>query len=105
MAMHPPIYRVTAFEKIAPYILRIEFGDGVSRTIDFEPILRGELFGPLRDPAEFARVKLDPEAHTLAWPSGADFDPTILHDWPEHEAAFKKAATRWENVSANADTR
>jgi len=103
--MQHPIFRVTAFEQTAPYTLRIQFDDGVSRVINFEPVLRGELFGPLRDPAEFACAKLDPEVHTLVWPSGADFDPTTLHDWPEHEAEFKKAAARWEKVVAPSATR
>ena len=102
--MRHPIYRVVAFEQIGPYTLRIRFDDGISRSIDFEAILRGELFGPLRDPEEFARVTLDPEVHTLVWPSGADFDPAVLHDWPEHEAEFKKAAEQWEKVST-ANTR
>src|SRR6266403_2961609 len=73
--MQHPIYRVVAFEQTGPFTLRIRFDDGLSRTINFEPILRGELFGPLHDPGEFTRVKLDPEVHTLVWPSGADFDP------------------------------
>lgn len=103
--MQHPIHRVIAVEQTAPFTLRIRFEDGVSRTINFEPILRGELFGPLADPEEFARVRIDPEVQTLVWPSGADFDPAILHDWPEHEPAFRKAAARWENVSATADTR
>ena len=64
-------------------------------TIDFEPILEGELYGPLRDAATFAQVTLDPEVHTVVWPCGADFDPATLHDWPEHEAAFRAAAERW----------
>jgi len=55
----------------------------------------GELFGPLRDPGLFAQVCLDPEVHTIVWPTGADFDPATLHDWPEHEAAFRAAATHW----------
>ena len=67
--MQHPIHRVTSFEQTAPYTLRVEFDDGLSRVIDFEPILHGELFGPLRDPAEFARVKLDAEVKTLVWPS------------------------------------
>ena len=100
--MQHPIHRVTAFEQTAPYTLSIRFEDGVSRTINFEPILHGELFGPLRDPKEFARVRIDREVHTLVWPSGADFDPAILHDWPEHEAEFMKAAASWDNVSATA---
>jgi hypothetical protein len=103
--MQHPIYRVTTFEQTGPYTLRIDFDDGISRTIDFEPMLHGELFGPLRDKAEFARVRIDSEVHTVVWPSGADFDPAILHDWPEHEAAFKKAAARWEDVSVSAGTR
>ncbi|HYY30501.1 MAG TPA: DUF2442 domain-containing protein [Chthoniobacterales bacterium] len=93
--MRHPIYRVTSFEQTGPYALRIQFDDGSSQTIDLEPVLAGELYGPLRNPAEFARVKIDPEVNTLVWPSGADFDPATLHDWPTHEAAFRAAAQRW----------
>jgi hypothetical protein len=100
--MQHPIHRVTSFQQTAPYTLRVEFDDGLSRVIDFEPILHGELFGPLRDPDEFARVKLDAEVKTLVWPSGADFDPAVLHDWPEHEAAFRAAAKRWNSAAAAA---
>jgi hypothetical protein len=100
--MEHPIYRITSFERIGPYALRLCFNDGLSRSIDFEPILEGELYGPLRDPVEFARVRLDPEVHTIIWPCGADFDPAILHDWPEHEAAFRAAAQRWSHANANA---
>jgi hypothetical protein len=98
--MNHPIYRVASFEQVGDYALRLRFNDGLSRTIDFEPILAGELFEPLRDPKLFAQVRLDPEVHTLVWPSGADFDPATLHDWPEHESAFRSAAERWK-VKAN----
>src|SRR5947208_4804851 len=63
--MQHSIHRVTGCEQTAPYTLRVRFEDGVSRAINFEPILRGELFGPLRDPEEFARVSIDPEVRTL----------------------------------------
>src|ERR1700710_1454114 len=92
--MQHRIYRVTAFRQTAPFILQAEFNDGTSRTSDFEPILHGELLGPLRDPEEFRRVTLDPEVHPLVWPSAPHFDPEILPDWPDHEPAFKKAAAR-----------
>ena len=94
--MKHPLYRVESFEQVGPYTLRITFEDGLARVINFEGILFGELFGPLRDPHEFARVKIDPEVRTLVWPSGADFDPAILHDWPEHEKSFRRAAERWQ---------
>jgi hypothetical protein len=98
--MHHPIYRIIACEQEGPYVLRLRFNDGLSRTIDFEAILHGEMYGPLRDPALFAQVSLDPEIHTVVWPSGADFDPATLHDWPEHEAAFRAAAQRWSHDHA-----
>ena len=100
--MNHPIYRITSCEHIAPYSLRLRFDDGLTRTIDLESILEGELYGPLRDPAVFAQVALDPEIHTVVWPGGADFDPAMLHDWPEHEAAFRAAAKRWSRAKANA---
>ncbi|HSL84277.1 MAG TPA: DUF2442 domain-containing protein [Thermoanaerobaculia bacterium] len=63
--------------------------------MDFEPILEGELYGPLRDAELFAKVEVDPEVPTLIWPNGADFDPAVLHDWPEHEEAMRSLARRW----------
>ncbi len=98
--MKHPIHRVESFEQTGDYTLRVCFDDGVARTIDFEPLLRVEMFGPLRDRAVFALVSIDPEVHTLVWPSGADFDPAVLHDWTEHETDFKKGAARWKNAPA-----
>ena len=92
--MSHPLYRVTCFERLSAYTLRIAFDDGTERIVDFGPVLHGELFGALRDPAVFARVQLDPEAHTLVWPTGADFDPATLHDWPQHVAALSALARR-----------
>ena len=98
--MKHPMYRVESFEQVGPYTLRITFDDGLSRVVNFEGILFGELLGPLRNPHEFARAKIDPEVRTLVWPSGADFDPAILHDWPEHETSFRRAAERWQTPAA-----
>ena len=63
--MGHPIYRVTEFEVVGPYTLRVKFNDGISQTIHFEPVLVGEIFGPLREPSVFNAVKIDPEVHTL----------------------------------------
>lgn len=98
--MSHPIHRITSVELVAPHTLRLAFADGLTRTIDFATVLAGELYGPLRDPAVFAQVRLDPEVHTVVWPTGADFDPATLHDWPEHEAAFRAAAKRWSDSHA-----
>ena len=102
MVSHP-VHRVKGFELLGEYRLRVEFEDGVSRTIDFRPVLEGELYGPLRDPDVFNAVALDHEAHTLVWPNGADFDPATLHDWPEHEAEMTAMARRWAAAAGPGD--
>jgi len=93
--MSHEIYRVVSFEKVAPFTLKVLFDDGTSQVIDFLPILKGELYGPLKDPSLFDQVWIDPEVHTLVWPTGADFDPAILHNWPESSPALKTLAERW----------
>jgi hypothetical protein len=89
------IHSVASFEKLAPFTLRVQFADGTSQTIDFLPILKGELYGPLQNPTVFDQVRIDPEVHTLVWPNGADFDPAILHNWPESIASLKALAEKW----------
>lgn len=92
------IYRVRSFRITAPYTLTVQFDDDVERTINFEPVLSGELFGPLRDLTLFNGVQLDPEVNTLVWPNGADFDPATLHDWPEHEHELASRARKWNTT-------
>jgi len=97
--MNHPIYRVKWFDIVAPHTLRVRFDDQTEQTIDFRPILAGELYGALRDLELFNRVRIDPEVHTLVWPNGADFDPATLHDWPRH-GPTRELARRWEPVEA-----
>jgi hypothetical protein len=94
------IHRVRSFESVSPYTLRIRFDDETERTINFEPILAGELYGPLRDLRLFNQVRIDSDVHTLVWPNGADFDPATLHDWPDYEREFQELARRWASVKA-----
>jgi hypothetical protein len=89
------IHKVVSFQKVAPFTLCVEFDDGTSQVINFKPVLRGELYGPLQDPDLFDQVQLDLEIHTLVWPNGADFDPAILHGWPDYVAEFETLAQNW----------
>ena len=98
--MTHPIYRVRSFEIVAPYTLCVRFDDNIEQTIDFRPILAGELYGPLRNLELFNQVRIDSEVETLVWPNGADFDPATLHEWPANEQAFRELARRWESVKA-----
>ncbi len=100
--MSHPIYRVVGFEIVGPYTLRVEFDDGQEQVIDFEAVLAGELYGPLRDEKLFNQVEIDPEVHTLIWPNGADFDPATLHDWPEYLEEMGRMAREWRTAKARA---
>ncbi|NOX61161.1 MAG: DUF2442 domain-containing protein [Chloroflexi bacterium] len=79
---------VTGAEIVDDYVLRVSFSDGTQRVIDFEPILHGPLFGPLRNLDLFNQVRVDPDLGTLVWPTGADIEPSVLYDWPEHVDAI-----------------
>jgi hypothetical protein len=98
--MEHPIHRVTSFNIAGPFTLRVRFDDNTAQTIDFEPVLAGELYGPLRDPALFKQVRIDPEVHTLVWPNGADFDPATLHDWPQYADELATRAKTWAAAPA-----
>ena len=92
-------YRVNAFEIIGPYKLHVSFDDGTSQRIDFTPVLSGRMFEPLLDLQLFERVRIDPEVHTLVWPNGADFNPSMLHDWNENVEEIKRSAAILDRVS------
>ena len=94
-----PIHRVRSFQLIAPHTPAVQFDDGSEQTINFLPVLAGGMFGPLRDRQLFEQVRLDDAAHTLVWPTGADFDPATLHDWPEHVEELAARARTWEAAS------
>ena len=98
--MRHPIYRVRSFEVVAPYTLRVLFDDDTWQTINFQPVLAGKLYGPLRDVSLFNQVQIDPEVHTLTWPNGADFDPAMLHDWPQVVHDLVARARQWELTPA-----
>lgn len=100
--MKHPIYRVVGFEKIGPYVLLVRFDDGQTQEIDFRPVLRGELYGPLKNKKMFNQVEIDSEVHTLVWPNGADFDPETLYNWPEYVENISRLAKQSEPKEAQA---
>jgi len=99
--MSHPIFRVTSFRIVAPFTLAVTFDDGVVREIDFQPVLVGPLLGSLAELEMFNHVQLDPEAKTLVWPNGADFDPETLHNWPDYEVALAHRIQKWTHAEAS----
>ena len=71
---------------IRPHVMRLLFDDGVVRDVEFAPGEgQGSLIEPLNDADYFARVAVDADARTVAWPNGLDLAPEVLYG--DHEPA------------------
>lgn len=68
-------------------LLWLRFSDGLSGEVDLAGRLRRRVFEPLADVAFFARVRIDPEIQTVAWPNSADLAPELLHELCASRAA------------------
>ena len=80
--MLPMFPRVTGVAVIPPYRLDIGFADGTRGIVDCSDLVVGEgagVFAQLRDPGEFAKAYVHPEARTVAWPHDLDLDPDVLY--------------------------
>ena len=63
------ILHILEAEVCGPHSLRLTFSDGTRKRVNLLPLLDGPIFEPLRDPAYFARVVIDPVAGTIVWPT------------------------------------
>jgi hypothetical protein len=69
---------VTEVKYLSAYRLRLSCSDGVCKEVDLKVELYGEVFEPLKGPAFFQQVAVNPDTNTIEWPNGADFAPEFL---------------------------
>ncbi len=98
--MYHQLYRIVDFKILNDYVVWVKFDDEAEQIIDFEPVLHGEIWGPLRDMDLFKQAMIDPIARTLSWPSGADFDAETLRHWPSYKDELALRAWQWDAVIA-----
>ena len=79
------ILRIVEATVCGPHSLRLTFSDGTRKRVNVFPLLDGPVFEPLRNPAYFARVAVDPIIGTTIWPNEADFAPEALCELPAEE--------------------
>jgi hypothetical protein len=94
MSVMEPLVDVVAVEVAGEYRLRLTFEDGTVRDVDFGDREWRGVFEPLRDPEFFARVAVDPEAGTIAWPNGTDMAPEPLYEQARRNPATAAAQRR-----------
>lgn len=60
--------------------LLLTFEGGERRDVDVAAIVPFDgVFEPLRNPAYFRQVRVEPEVGTIVWPNGADICPDVLY--------------------------
>ncbi len=92
--------KVVEVQPLPGFKVRLAFADGVRGVYDCKPILWGEVFEPMKDPAFFARVFLDYGAPS--WPNGADLDPGVLRSNIE-SVARRSARREYKTALAHED--
>lgn len=72
------LIRVVDVEYIKNYEMDLTFSDGVKKRVDFLPLLKGQMFEPLRDLKQFIQFGLN--HWTIEWANGADLAPEFLYE-------------------------
>jgi len=71
---------IVAAQPLSGHRLHLRFEDGSEGIVELASQLTfSGVFEPLKDPAYFATVRVDPELGTVSWPNGADLDPDVLY--------------------------
>lgn len=80
IGMVEPLFDITEVAVIGDHRLRLSFEDGTVGDVDFTSNEWPGVLAPLRDPAYFARVSVDPQSGTICWPDGLDLAPEPLYE-------------------------
>jgi hypothetical protein len=71
---------VTDVIYLKDYKLRLTFNNGITKDVDLQNELYGEVFEPLKDVEFFKQVIVNADTNTIEWPNGADFAPEFLYE-------------------------
>jgi len=73
------MHRIVAVRPLAQYRVWVRFSDGVEGEVNLSELVGKGVFALWNDPAQFAKVSIDPQSHTLTWPGGIDICPDTLY--------------------------
>ena len=75
------VQRVVEVRALQPFKLWVRFADRREGVVDLEELFsRGGVFAPLREPSEFAKVRVDRAFGAVVWPGDVDLDPDALYE-------------------------
>ncbi len=73
------MHKIIDAKPLEGYRVWVRFADGAQGEVDLSDLVGKGVFAAWADPQEFAKVFIDPESHTLAWPGGIDLAPDALY--------------------------
>jgi hypothetical protein len=73
------LYRIVAAKALPNYRLWIRFEDGTEGEVNLSDLVGKGVFRRWEDAREFAKVYVDPETETVAWPGDLDLAPDALY--------------------------
>lgn len=79
---------ITEARHLHDYVVEVTFNNGRKGLADLSEALKGQVFEPLKEIAQFSRLKVDEELETITWENGADLAPEYIYF-----QAFKTDAT------------
>ncbi|MEN6356241.1 MAG: DUF2442 domain-containing protein [Armatimonadota bacterium] len=74
------MHKAVLVEPLTEYRLRLSFDDGLTGEVDLSNMVGKGVFEVLADPVEFAKVYIDHDTHTVAWPGEIDLCPDTLYE-------------------------
>jgi hypothetical protein len=74
------MHRVVSVKPLSNNRINISFSDGTVGVVDVSDIVGRGVFAALSDPAEFAKVYVNPESRTVTWPGELDLCPDSLYE-------------------------
>jgi len=84
---------ITEARAVRHGVLAVTFADGLQGEVEVLKRMRGPVFETARTSEGFAKVEVDSETGTVAWPGGADLAPDTLYErvrtgaWPDQNLA------------------
>lgn len=70
---------IVAVQPLKDYCLHLTFEDGIEGIVNIQKLVKFTgIFEPLKVPAYFAQVTVNPDLGTVCWPNHADLDPDVL---------------------------
>lgn len=76
--MATELVHVISVKPLSGFRLQLKFSDKARRIVNVERILSGPVFGSLKNPSKFAKVRVNKRFGCIEWPNGADLCPDAL---------------------------